>query len=640
MRTPRLRTLAQFAEQEIVVPDGPFAGRRFRLDRHPVARLLFNELPKWRRAFVTGPNQDGKSLLGFVIPTMYLLFERRETAILGVPSLEMVADKWTVDILPVINASRYRKLLPTSGKGSKQGESVLYSFGNGTHLRFMTAGGGDQSRAGFTSRNLIVTETDGFDTVSESSREGSKFDQLCRRTLAFGNTARIWCECTVSTEQGRTWHEIKNGSDSRIALPCPHCKSWVTPDREHLTGWQDADTEAEAVAGAAIVCPSCGELWTNQQRVAANQRMVLVHKGQSVGEDGQVTGPLPDTPTLGFRWTAVNSILNAERLPAVGGLEWKAKRAPDEEAAEKDLRQSQWALPAEGGKLDVSPLDAFAVVRRTLKLPRGAVPERTEFITAAADVGKHKCHWAALAWRKNATPHVIEYGVLECPAQFMAEESAILSALREWRDDVLLPGWGGQRPLLTFIDARYKTDTILGFAAECAPLLPGVFATMSFGATQKRQGGYKRDTGSKVVGVGENYSLVRRVDGHQYVEVNADQWKAWLHARVVTPMDEPSALTLFGLEDNVPADHFSYAKHLTSEKQVEEFVQGQGTVIRFEASSRNNHWLDATMLACVAAHAAGARLVEAPKAAPAPAPPQQSDRPDWMPDRPTGWTNR
>ncbi len=96
MRTPTLRTIAEFAEQEVVLPDGPEQGRRFRLDRSPVAGLLFAALASglWRRAFVTGPNQDGKSLIGFVIPTLYLLFERRETAILGVPSMEMVADKW------------------------------------------------------------------------------------------------------------------------------------------------------------------------------------------------------------------------------------------------------------------------------------------------------------------------------------------------------------------------------------------------------------------------------------------------------------------------------------------------------------------------------------------------------------------
>lgn len=239
MRTPRLRTLTEFAEQEIVLPDGPYAGRRFRLNRAPAAALLFRELEsgRWKRAFITGPNQDGKSLLGFVIPTLYLLFERRETVVMGVPSLEIVADKWSVNLLPAIRASRYRDLLPSNGRGSRGGDVTSVEFRNGAVLRFMTAGGDDQSRASFTSPNLVVTETDGFDEVGGRSREGDKFSQLERRTLAYGDRARTIAECTVSTEKGRTWQEYTHGSQSRIALPCPHCSAWVTPEREHFVGW-------------------------------------------------------------------------------------------------------------------------------------------------------------------------------------------------------------------------------------------------------------------------------------------------------------------------------------------------------------------------------------------------------------------
>ena len=41
VRTPRRRTMAQFAEEEIVIPDGPFEGRRFRWERLPYSRLWF-----------------------------------------------------------------------------------------------------------------------------------------------------------------------------------------------------------------------------------------------------------------------------------------------------------------------------------------------------------------------------------------------------------------------------------------------------------------------------------------------------------------------------------------------------------------------------------------------------------------------
>jgi len=61
-----------------------------------------------------------------------------------------------------------------------------------------------------------------------------------------------------------------------------------------------------------------------------------------------------------------------------------------------------------------------------------------------------------------------------------------------------------------------------------------------------------------------------------------------------------------------PVEHLSFAKHLTAEKRVEEFIAGRGTVIRWEAMNRNNHYLDALSLACVAGHGVGERLLSGP----------------------------
>lgn len=52
-------------------------------------------------------------------------------------------------------------------------------FVNGATLKFMSAGGGD------------------------------KITQLEARTRAYGRLKRIYMECTVSTEQGRTWQEYQ-----------------------------------------------------------------------------------------------------------------------------------------------------------------------------------------------------------------------------------------------------------------------------------------------------------------------------------------------------------------------------------------------------------------------------------------------
>ena len=86
-RPQRRRTMRVFAESEIVIPDGPFAGRRFRCQRQPYTGLWFDAVDSglWSRCVATGPTQSGKTLSCFVIPMLYHLFELSETVICGLP---------------------------------------------------------------------------------------------------------------------------------------------------------------------------------------------------------------------------------------------------------------------------------------------------------------------------------------------------------------------------------------------------------------------------------------------------------------------------------------------------------------------------------------------------------------------------
>ncbi len=219
-RPRRMRSMRAFAEQEIVIPDGPYAGRRFRCDRQPYTGLWFDAVDSglWSRCVATGPTQSGKTLSCFVIPLLYHLFELEETVICGLPDMDMAADKWREDLLPAIEQSRYRDLMPSRGGGSRGGRVESFQFRNGATLKFMSGGGGDKSRAGFTSRVVVITETDGMDQSGGNSRESDKITQLEARTRAYGGRKRIYMECTVSTEEGRTWQEYQHGTRSRILL--------------------------------------------------------------------------------------------------------------------------------------------------------------------------------------------------------------------------------------------------------------------------------------------------------------------------------------------------------------------------------------------------------------------------------------
>lgn len=617
--SPAVRHISQWVEDEIVLPNGPFSQEGYRHHRHPVSKLWFDAIGsgQWSRFAAAGPTQNGKTLMCYVAPVLYHLFEIKETVIVGLPSMDMANDKWSEDFLPVIEASQYRDLLPEKGEGSRGGQvKRSIKFRNGATLRFMTAGGNDKKRAGYTSRVLAVTETDGMDEAGEASREADKIEQLEGRTRAFGRSGkRIYLECTVSIERGRIWQEIKNGTDSRIVRPCPHCHKFVAPEREHLVGWQAAESETEAAELAHFACPECGEFWSELDRQMAARQAKLVHRGQEISPDGAVTGQLPRTQTLGFRWSAIdNPFVTAGDL---GAEEWLARKSVDRENSEKKMRQFVWTLPYEPTEIELTPLDADEVRQRTRVLRRGDVPNDSIGIVLGVDTGKRMLHWTAIAVRENGRGPVIDYGRQTVESDKMGVHRGLLDALSRLRT-FCDSGWHdstGKRwlPDQVWIDSGWHehTDAIYEFCrttnGDCKVGAERYRPSKGFGEGQRDVGRYlsptKRSDDIAYIGKEVHISRVRRkgkaITGILLVHLNADHWKSELHQCLALPADSPEAVTLFMSPDN--HEHSEWAAHVCAEKQIEKFLPGRGTVITWERISRQNHWFDASYSALAAA---------------------------------------
>lgn len=665
IRPARRRSMREFAESEIIIPEGPFVGRKFKCARQPYTGLLFDSIDSglWTEFYITGPVQSGKTLSGAMVPLLWHLFEVGEKVIFGLPDMNMAADKWGEEILPVIEASRYRDLLPSYGAGSRGGAAGKVTFKNGSVLKFMSGGGQDKKRAGFTARAIIITEADGLDERGTTSREGSKLGQIKARAKAWAaHRRRIYLECTVSTEDGATWAGWERGTASRILLLCPECGKYVHPEREHLIGWRDAKTEQEARERARFVCPGCSIEWSEQQRTQANADAVLVHRGQDPPAEGAEAGehppvisssgsmiggcgPMPQTHTLGFRYTAVhNQFLSAADV-AVD--EWKAARAPDQDEAEITQLQQVWVLPHKPAIEDAHHLDAGEIAERAIGLPRGLVPAGHRVLTVGIDVGKRWAHWCAISWGADGSGQVIDYGVIEIPSDYMALEVASLAALREFAEQIGGPGW--QRsddgmlmpPDQIVIDAGWQGSTddpdyVYQLVLELGD--PWI-CSKGFGGADYR-GGRSR----KYVEPGKGK---RRTAGHRYhvkrtrkcgqitglLEFDADHWKSYAHQRLTTPVGSAGALTLFEAQ---PIEHLTFCKHLVAEQRRTEWKGNKGAVVRWVTMGRHNHYLDAVTEACVAAHRCGVRVLsdaEASAGSPARSSPARSSQPvrrDWF----------
>lgn len=599
--------MLEFAEQEIYLPeDSPVPGL-FSSETQPFARLFFDGIGsgQWSRTAVTGPSQTGKSLISYIIPCLYHLFEIVETVICATPDLAMANDKWMQDFLPAIQASRYRELVPVRGEGSRGGKiRDMVKFRNGATLRFMTGGGDDKNVAGFTSRVLLITEANGLGKLKASSNESDRIKQLRARLRSYGPNSIEYAECTEETDRDFIHQSYLNGSASRILLPCPHCNGWVTPEREHLVGWEDAEDELQAIDRAHLICPVCREPWTEEQRVEANRECKLIHKGQEINESGEIVGDLPRTRTLGFRWSAVNNMLNP--IAAVGADEWHAARSIDEEAAERELRQFIWAIPTEPSDQEVVDLSVQAVCDRMSGVPREVVPSWADVLTLGVDCGQYLLHWVLLAGDSKGERHtqVVDYGIEEVHSRQLGVDPALASALGMVQSMADERGWPDEHgearhPSLIFYDSGWKPVPVY---RHCKQAGPHHVAVKGFGLNQYSGKKYNKPktTGSITLGIYDGFHLAQIQNNDlgavRLYEFDADRSKARVHDRLGVPMDEPGALLLPRVDRGV--EHMSFAKHLLAEHLVE--VDGVQQWMPTPGHGGHNHWLDSTGMANLA----------------------------------------
>ncbi len=626
LKVPEIRPMRVFAEEEIRLPSGgPYSGLPFRIHRQPVAGLYFDACdaldehgrPVHRRRAATGPAQDGKTFACFNVPILFHLFEIKENVILGAPTMEMARDKWSMDLLPMIKATRYRELLPTRGAGSKGGEFERIDFTNGASLKLMSARGGDEKRSGFTSRVVGITEADKMDTAGEASREADPVSQMEARSNAFDDRALLYIECTISIEEGRINQEIsERGTNSRIMLPCPHCLEHVDLGREHLVGWQDAPNIIEARDRSHFCCPACGAAWTEEQRFEAVRMAVLLHEGQEVDKAGRITGEPKPTDTLGFRWSAAHSLLKS--AGRVGTQEWQSVQAEDSENAEREMRQFWWALPIENPEQNMVDLSVNGIISRTVpEWRRGIVPAATEYLTMGEDVGKYMIHWVLLADGAGMNPHVVDFGIQPTEASVLGAEEGVKLALLQLHDRSE-EGWETEDgdtlfvPDQVWVDARYlMRKAVYPFIRQVdqSRYVP----TLGYGAGQLKLKKYiaPRTRNKAVREIGDHYHIIREGREHGRISVarvDANAAKAAVHERLGIPLrDEKGgrldprpddALTLFGVDRQ--NELLDFGKHILAERQIAKFVEGRGMQMVFHQFRDANHWLDALALALVA----------------------------------------
>jgi hypothetical protein len=267
--------------------------------------------------------------------------------------------------------------------------------------------------------------------------------------------------------------------------------------------------------------------------------------------------------------------------------------------------------------------------------PRLCVPPGCTILTLGADVKKIAIHWVIRAWRPEAegwaTGFTIGYGVTEVKGITRDSEvgldEALLAALHDLQDAALekpcrTPD-GTVVPInLALIDSKWRKEAVYRFCDEAGRgWYPAIGYGRSSGCISPNFREPVESNPKKIMGW-QMFSAPRPGGGGWLIHVNADHYKSWEHDRWRSDPKRAGALLVYGEPGRGPKrsemsgdekDHHAYAHHICAEAEVEEPVRG---VMRryWKEKSHNNHWLDASYRATVAAPMCGVRLYGMPVA--------------------------
>lgn len=633
-KTLPARPMAKFATEEITIPDGKSKGLRFAFQRQPVTRLWFEAIDSglFNEFVFTAPSQCGKTLSGFVIPLLYHTCEVEENYVLGLPYADMAANKWEADIKPAMKASpKLRRMMPKHGSGSGGGrvrDSI--TLANEAIIKLMSAGGGDTAKAAFTTRIVGVTEASRFGEIGKSSEEADPMRQLNARQASYKDSEkRTYIEGTVTRSAAMPWRMKALSTDSRIVCKCPHCKDHVSPEREHLSGWQEAKSENEAARLAFFCCPSCGEEITETQRGEMLVAAKLLHRGQTINKRGKITGDPPDTRRLWFRMSAFHNLFR--EAGDVARQEWKAaqiaEESPERISAERELCQFVWCIPWDPPAMDTEiEVVKEDVDKRRLSYPRGIVPPETIVVTTGTDLGKREGWYLSLAttFKDNTLKHhILDYDKFDVPSHRMPIGPAIIESLEELRK-MLMVGYaigddgGGIKEIdEIWYDAGYSSPDVNKFVRRHAKMVATAREMAAYGRGQSMfdHTTYvvpkKKSNAVRQIDPARLWFLQRDdIERTMKLYWDADSTKYEVLQALTLPEDAAGSVTLYA---GTSRTHERLLRHFTAEPLVNKTNSLGGTDTKFHRQGAN-HLLDCLAMAKRSAHRAMWRLKLGPYA--------------------------
>lgn len=255
---------------------------------------------------------------------------------------------------------------------------------------------------------------------------------------------------------------------------------------------------------------------------------------------------------------------------------------------------------------------------------RGEWPDDGEYRIVAIDLGKTACHWVDVAWNTEpaAAGRVVHYGVAESYPDADDQttiERALFNCLVRFRDQVMSLD---PVPNYVLIDSGAYSEVVYAFVKRYG---------VPFLATKGQSAGmFRNQKEAADRSIGDNWNGIWQTKRKFWLyHLNVDHWKGWCHQRWLTNVrDDEGTWQAGSLALPSPSynrEHQSFAKHMCSEEEREEFKPGKGMRRYWHSLHANNHWLDAMAMACAGCSMLGIKLIS-PMADPVEQPPPENNQ--------------
>jgi phage terminase large subunit GpA-like protein len=304
---PPIRDPIQWAVQCRVMSETSPEPGKVRNDRSPYLNQpakAFIDPHAQRITFITG-SQCGKSFLQENVVGRQLADDACPIIVYA-PTLDNIVQK----VEPIISAMirQSTELAPIFDK--RNSTQFVKKVGAGiVHLSHV----GSTAQTSSTSARLVLV--DELDRCASNS-EGSIIELVEARgdsyadsklgitaTPTLGRLQRFthpvtgfthWDVGKKTAVSSATWREWQDGTRHEWAIPCPDCHEFFIPwsGLLHWPGKND-DTEVDPTRverEAGLTCPNCGVLIEDKHRQHMNKRGVYISPGESVDQNGRVTG--------------------------------------------------------------------------------------------------------------------------------------------------------------------------------------------------------------------------------------------------------------------------------------------------------------------------------------------------------------